>query len=170
MSAQVYYNYILVTESERYSYVGYTVNFTRRLRQHRKEIVGGAKFTRNMTTRGEHWVPLVVVTGCPTSTLALQFEFAQKQKVARFRKKQIDPAIHARIQKSTLHPRLKTLMQTLHMQRWTNAADQDVCAIPLQFHWPRREDYMAEWVSLLPPHLENANVFTGDINCIFRNH
>ena len=64
------------------TYVGATVNFARRLRQHNGELVGGAKFTKRRK-EGERWEPLVVVRDVPTWTLALQVEWAWKYVTRR---------------------------------------------------------------------------------------
>ena len=157
----IFYNYILVTETGTSSYVGYTKNFDRRLRQHRKEITGGAKYTCNLTTRGERWVPLVVVTGCPNSTLALQFEYAQKSKMRKWRQNQVDVLVYRRIQASSLHHRLKTLLETLHMRTWTKLAKLKVEEIELIFHWSKPPPQ--EWFDLLPSHLRHEREYTTDI-------
>ncbi|KAH9258668.1 hypothetical protein BASA81_003170 [Batrachochytrium salamandrivorans] len=53
------------------SYVGFTTNLSRRLRQHNREIKGGAK----KTSRHEDWEFVCHVTGFPSQTAALQFEW-----------------------------------------------------------------------------------------------
>lgn len=53
------------------TYVGCTNNFTRRLRQHNGEIVGGAKATRG---KGP-WSAMLHITGFQSNIQALQFEF-----------------------------------------------------------------------------------------------
>lgn len=143
-----FYNYILVTESGRCSYVGYTVDFKKRFRQHKKEIVGGAKYTRNMTTCGEIWTPLLVVKGCPSSTLALQLEYAQKAKMAKSRNGQLSTEVKKKIAESNLHHRLKMLLQALHMNKWSTRATHQVNDISLIFYWPA--DPPTEFISLLP--------------------
>jgi len=62
--------YILKSESKRF-YVGYTVDFTRRLRQHNGEIVGGAK----KTERGRPWEPICHIKGFYDKSSALRFEY-----------------------------------------------------------------------------------------------
>jgi predicted GIY-YIG superfamily endonuclease len=53
------------------TYVGYTVDLDRRVRQHNGELVGGAKYTQH----GRPWKVIGYVTGFPTDSLALQFEW-----------------------------------------------------------------------------------------------
>jgi predicted GIY-YIG superfamily endonuclease len=53
------------------TYVGCTNNFTRRLRQHNGELVGGAKATRG---KGP-WRAMLHITGFQSNIQALQFEF-----------------------------------------------------------------------------------------------
>ncbi len=54
----------------RRAYVGYTTNPTRRLRQHNREIKGGAG-----RTSGRSWKLVVVVSGFKTRLEALRFEW-----------------------------------------------------------------------------------------------
>lgn len=57
------------------SYVGYSNNFTRRLRQHRKEITGGAKYTSGW----KNCHPLAVIHGFSDRKTALQYEWRLKR-------------------------------------------------------------------------------------------
>jgi predicted GIY-YIG superfamily endonuclease len=59
---------------ERRTYVGATVNFDRRLRQHNGEIKGGASYTRT----GSGWQPVWLVHGFRSQRECLQFEWAVK--------------------------------------------------------------------------------------------
>jgi predicted GIY-YIG superfamily endonuclease len=51
------------------TYVGYTMNLKRRLRQHNGEIAGGAK-----STRGAQWEVMFYVSGFPSKKIALSCE------------------------------------------------------------------------------------------------
>jgi len=65
--------YILKEIDGKRTYVGYTVNLERRLRQHNGEITGGAKYTR-----GRKWEFLGYIQGFPDNIHALQCEWKIK--------------------------------------------------------------------------------------------
>ena len=68
--------YILKSVSSARTYVGSANDFTRRLRQHNGIITGGARYTR-----GNTWVPLVLIQGFSQQhSHALQFEWALKNR------------------------------------------------------------------------------------------
>lgn len=69
----------LLQSSAGQTYVGATVDLDRRLRQHNKEISGGAHATGVQVTRGEVWQRACHVSGFPTWQSALQFEWRWKQ-------------------------------------------------------------------------------------------
>lgn len=64
--------YCLLSETGK-TYVGFTVNLERRLRQHNAEIQGGAK-----ATKGQAWKRVLSVVGFPSQQAALQFEWKWK--------------------------------------------------------------------------------------------
>lgn len=70
--------YLLVS-SDNSTYVGATVDLDRRLRQHNKEIKGGAHATGIKVSKGEIWTRACHVAGFPTWAAALQFEWRWKQ-------------------------------------------------------------------------------------------
>lgn len=72
------YVYLLVSSSGA-TYVGATVDLNRRLRQHNKEIKGGAHATGIRVAKGETWTRAAYVAGFPTWQTALQFEWRWKQ-------------------------------------------------------------------------------------------
>lgn len=106
------YVYLLVSTSGA-TYVGATVDLDHRLRQHNKEIKGGAKATSIKVERGETWQRHCYVSGFPTWQAALQFEWRWKQ-------------IHRRLPRSgkftPLDNRLKALEILLSLDRPTSKA------------------------------------------------
>ncbi len=74
MSKQ-HYCYLLTDAKEHFTYVGYTVNPARRLRQHRGEIKGGAKSTKKMQGTCKF---VCVVGPFLNKRTALQFEWSMK--------------------------------------------------------------------------------------------
>lgn len=69
-----YYCYLLkshVTEQSSRTYVGFTTQPLRRLRQHNGEIKGGAR----KTSRHRPWSHILVISGFPNKIVALQFEW-----------------------------------------------------------------------------------------------
>ena len=72
------YVYLLVC-SDGSTYVGATVNLERRLRQHNKEIKGGAVATGRKVSQGKIWRRDRYVEGFPDWQACLQFEWRWKQ-------------------------------------------------------------------------------------------
>ena len=72
------YVYLLVS-SKGNTYVGATVDLERRLRQHNKEIKGGAHATGIKVAQGETWRRAAHVSGFPDWQATLQFEWRLKQ-------------------------------------------------------------------------------------------
>lgn len=60
------------------TYIGATVDLDRRLRQHNKEISGGAHATGAQVDNGSHWRRVCHVANFPTWQAALQFEWRWK--------------------------------------------------------------------------------------------
>ena len=69
----------LLESSDNATYVGATIDVNRRLRQHNKEIKGGAHATGVKVDKGEIWHRVCYVKGFPDWTAALQFEWRWKQ-------------------------------------------------------------------------------------------
>jgi len=74
-----YFVYLLQCSNKRATYVGATISLDRRLRQHNKEIKGGAKITGAKVEQGYSWKRVCHVAGFPTWQAALQFEWRWKQ-------------------------------------------------------------------------------------------
>ena len=72
------YVYLLLS-SDNATYIGATVDLDRRLRQHNKEIKGGAHATGAKVAKGETWLRAAHVAGFPDWQAALQFEWRWKQ-------------------------------------------------------------------------------------------
>jgi structure-specific endonuclease subunit SLX1 len=108
----IQYVYLLVSTSGA-TYVGATVDLDHRLRQHNKELKGGAKATSIKVERGETWHRHCYVSGFPTWQSALQFEWRWKQ-------------IHRRLPRSRgvlpLANRMKALEILLSLDRPTSKA------------------------------------------------
>jgi predicted GIY-YIG superfamily endonuclease len=105
-----FFVYILLS-SDNSTYVGATVDLERRLRQHNKEIKGGAFATGAKVSNGQIWVRVAHITGFPDWQAALQFEWRLKQ-LSRKISLSINP----------LHRRMLALKQLLKLERPTSKA------------------------------------------------
>lgn len=95
----MYLCYLLQSVSRpSYTYIGITNNIVRRVRQHNGEIKGGAKYTR----ANRPWRLVCHVSGFPTKSNAMQFEWAWKH-----------------IKSRRINGRLKSLTVLLQKERWT---------------------------------------------------
>jgi structure-specific endonuclease subunit SLX1 len=74
-----YYVYILESSDCKSTYVGATVDLNHRLRQHNKELVGGAHATSVKVAQGCTWNRICYIQGFPDWSSALQFEWRLKQ-------------------------------------------------------------------------------------------
>ena len=102
--------YLLVS-SDNATYVGATVDLDRRLRQHNKEIKGGAHATGAKVSKGEIWTRACHVAGFPTWHAALQFEWRWKQL-----SRKLPPNMFP------LERRMKALKELLALERPTSKA------------------------------------------------
>ena len=103
--------YLLVTDSNTNTYVGATVDLDHRLRQHNREIKGGARATSIQVQKGHVWRRHCYVSGFPTWQAALQFEWRWKQISRK----------HLNI-RSPLERRMQSLEELLAMERSTTKA------------------------------------------------
>ena len=71
------YVYLLVSTNNA-TYIGATVDLDHRLRQHNKEIKGGAHATSMKVAKGETWHRACHVSEFPDWSSALQFEWRWK--------------------------------------------------------------------------------------------
>ena len=105
-----FFVYLLVSTNGN-TYVGATVDLTRRLRQHNKEIKGGAHATGVKVAQGETWTRAGHVSGFPDWPAALQFEWRWKNLSRKYGVK-INP----------LEKRMKALKDLLLLERPTSKA------------------------------------------------
>ena len=87
-------SYVYFIESSNGStYIGATVNLDKRIRQHNKEIKGGATATSIKVQQGEIWSYVCYVENFPTYNEALKFEWRWKQisKIIQKSNKSINP-------------------------------------------------------------------------------
>jgi predicted GIY-YIG superfamily endonuclease len=104
------YVYLLVSTSGN-TYVGATVDLNRRLRQHNKEIKGGATATSIRVLKGETWTRAAHISGFPTWQSALQFEWRWKQLSRKYP-----------LSINSLERRIKALKELLSLERSTSKA------------------------------------------------
>ena len=90
------YNMYLIKDSHR-TYIGYTSDVSRRLRQHNREIKGGAR-----ATRGGTWSLVSRVRGFETIGAAMSYEWHWKHSVR---------GIHRRLEYARGHPGFTQLAQ-----------------------------------------------------------
>jgi predicted GIY-YIG superfamily endonuclease len=76
------------------TYIGYTVNLDRRLRQHNGELSGGAKYTHK--TKG--WKRICSIGEFPTQRDALQFEWAWKHRSKKFKGTPVEKRMFALVE------------------------------------------------------------------------
>lgn len=105
-----FFVYILLC-SDNSTYVGATIDLERRLRQHNKEIKGGAIATRAKVSNGQIWVRVAHVENFPDWQSALQFEWRLKQLTRRIS-----------LSVNPLHRRMIALNQLLKLERPTSKA------------------------------------------------
>lgn len=101
----------LLESTNNSTYVGATVDVDRRLRQHNKELAGGAHATGIKVSKGETWKRVCYVSGFPTWQAALQFEWRWKQ-LSRKLPQNMKP----------LDRRLDALKQLLELDKSTSKA------------------------------------------------
>lgn len=104
------YVYLLISTSGN-SYVGATVDLERRLRQHNKEIKGGAHATGVKVAQGETWNRAAHVSGFPDWQAALQFEWRWKHLSRKYPTKM-----------NPLERRMNALKELLALERPTSKA------------------------------------------------
>lgn len=123
--------YLLYSESTKRSYIGATVNMNRRIRQHNREIKGGAK----MTGYGMPWTIICNIKGFQNESQAKQFEW----KFQRIRRSKNKPDyIKFKTSRTCDNPALKNkilcLYWMLNLEKWTSLAPE-ANTVPLTVEW-----------------------------------
>ena len=101
----------LLESTNKNTYVGATIDVNRRLRQHNKEIKGGAHATGIKVDKGETWSRVCYVSGFPTWQAALQFEWRWKQLSRKLPQKM-----------KPVERRMEALQQLLALEQSTSKA------------------------------------------------
>jgi predicted GIY-YIG superfamily endonuclease len=110
MSEKSFFVYLLVSSDDA-TYVGATVDLNHRLRQHNKEIKGGAHATSAKVGNGHTWTRACHVAGFPDWPAALQFEWRWKHLNRQMPTKMFP-----------LERRMRALQKLLSLERPTSKA------------------------------------------------
>jgi len=106
----LFFVYLLLS-SDNCTYIGSTIDLNRRLRQHNKEIKGGAHATGIKVLKGETWIRVAHIEGFPDWQSALQFEWRFKQLSRKLP-----------IKMQPLERRLRALKQLIELPQSTSKA------------------------------------------------
>ena len=96
------------------TYIGATVDLDKRIRQHNKEIKGGATATSIKVSQGEVWSYVCYVENFPTWNEALKFEWRWKQISRQIQKQNPN--------QKPIEKRLEALQKLLVLDRSTSKA------------------------------------------------
>ena len=96
------------------TYIGATVDLDKRIRQHNKEIKGGATATSIKVSQGEVWSYVCYVENFPTWNEALKFEWRWKQISRQIQKQNPN--------QKPIEKRLEALQKLLALDRSTSKA------------------------------------------------
>jgi structure-specific endonuclease subunit SLX1 len=122
--------YFLQSTTSNKTYVGYSNNPFRRLREHNEEVVGrGAK-----RTKGNKWRIVCVVSGFPTARAALQFEICWHDLRATRKRIKNGPDGKRRYRKCPNIKDCKTALERLFACQWTSKAPEPR-SFPLTLIW-----------------------------------
>ena len=125
-----YYVYILESSDCKATYVGATVDLNHRLRQHNKELAGGAHATSIKVAQGCTWNRICFIQGFPDWPAALQFEWRLKQLSRKLLKGDTS-------KNKPIERRIQALHQLLSLDKPTTKA------IPYS-NWPSPPDIVWE--------------------------
>ena len=122
-----YYVYILESSDKASTYVGATIDLDHRLRQHNKDLAGGAHATSIKVAQGHTWRRVCHVEGFPDWSAALQFEWRLKQLSRKLFKnknkdKNADKDVNQNASVKSIDRRIQALHQLLALERPTSKA------------------------------------------------
>lgn len=153
MDKTLVYLCYLIHLDEKFTYIGVTNNFTRRLRQHNNEIKGGAKYTTNLIKQKKNtvWKAWVTVEQFPSYQTALQFEWMWKYLSRKLINKQ--PL-------SPIQRRLNALDQLLKREKATSNSQIRISDMNLSIQWHEKlsEESQTNLITLESTDLDNKNV------------
>ena len=129
-----------IIENKGKTYAGVSPNPMKRLRQHNKELVGGAKYT---TAHAPGWKHVCLVHGFQNKIQAMQFEWAVKHVPPR--------------NSGGLHRRIQKLHTVCCKEKWTSNSP-DSSTIPLKIEW-----YMPPLESLSYPSYITSQLVNEEI-------
>jgi predicted GIY-YIG superfamily endonuclease len=109
--------FFYLIQNDNFTYAGVSPDPTRRLRQHNKEIKGGAKYT---TSKSSNWKHICLISGFRNKIEAMQFEWAIKHIPPR----NIGGVLN----------RIKKLYILLNYEKWTSKAP-DSTDVNLHIKW-----------------------------------
>ena len=104
-------------QNENKSYIGFTVNLERRLKQHRRILKGGAKATGLYRDVRKTEV-VAFISGFPTKNQALSFEYHCKHRSKDAVKRSFGALTHRRLPQffeALSHPKFEDLPLTIHL-------------------------------------------------------
>jgi predicted GIY-YIG superfamily endonuclease len=141
-------------------YVGASNNVLRRLRQHNREIKGGATYTRRIKELYPQykWDFVCITHGFKSESQALQFEWVNlsNRTSARWRKKHRSLLRPLRAENGRLLLlRLQEYVQTYHMTKWVHKAPL-AATVPLTLEWYRLDMRPHDAQPYLPPHVSEV--------------
>ena len=141
--------YLLTSLNPRFqshSYIGFTVNPARRLRQHNGEITMGAYQTK----KKRPWEMVLVVTGFPDRTSALKFEWAWQNPHLSKNVKGVIEDVKGIGTRTHLKAKIRYLFEMLQVAQWSR--------LPLKLVWlTDRHKSFVEKCPRLPKHMNEIS-------------
>eukprot|EP00698_Gefionella_okellyi_P024532 TRINITY_DN8685_c0_g1_i1.p1 TRINITY_DN8685_c0_g1~~TRINITY_DN8685_c0_g1_i1.p1 ORF type:complete len:291 (-),score=17.53 TRINITY_DN8685_c0_g1_i1:71-943(-) len=121
--------YLLTSENSNYknhTYIGFTVNPHRRIRQHNGEIVNGARSTRTKRP----WKMVMLVYGFPTKIAALQFEWAWQHPRESRKLRQVATSMTNAGPQTRIKAKIRIVHEMLHVEPWSTYPLTICCLSP----------------------------------------